>query len=49
MLGRTQATDFSPFVDHFFARRGEKMIYKRKYHAAVRPELVEGQAIRACA
>jgi hypothetical protein len=35
MLGFTQATDFSSFCGHFFARRGEKMTTEEvKYPAA---------------
>jgi hypothetical protein len=34
------------FVVRFFARRAKKRTTVGKYHAAVRPELVEGQAKR---
>ena len=42
----TQSADFFPFVGHFSPRRAKNDLYKEvKYHAAVRPEPVEGQAI----
>jgi hypothetical protein len=41
-MGLTQTTGFDPFVGHFFRPAGRKN--EETYHAAVRSELVEGQA-----
>ena len=45
MIELTHATDFLLFVGSFLPLWGKKEPTKEeKYHAAVRPELVEGQA-----